>query len=184
MNWEAIGAIAEIVGAAAVVVTLAFLAVEVRSNKRALESASIDGFAAGYNAVNSSIMENADLAEIYRVGIENPEDLTETQKVQFIALGQSYINQFTTVKKYRDGGLLSDEEWDFQLTGITRVMNTPGGKWLRQRVAVAPNVEQEFQEAEGAETPVGFWAINKDRLTPALNEACMDRPARSDEGTK
>ena len=69
MNWEAISVIAEIVGAAAVVVTLAFLAVEVRNNKRTLESASIDSFAAGYNALNTSIMENADLAETYRIGI-------------------------------------------------------------------------------------------------------------------
>ena len=171
MNWEAIGVLAEIVGAAAVVITLAFLAYEVRSNKRALESASVDTFAAGYNAVNSSIMENSELAEIYRVGIENPENLSETQKIQFIALGQSYINQSTTVKKYRDAGLLSDEEWDFQLTGIANVMTSKGGKWLRQRVAIAPNVEKAFQEAEVSDIPQEFWGIKEGQDKAAPNEA-------------
>lgn len=37
MNWEAIGAIAEIVGALAVVVTLAYLAIQVRQNTRMMQ---------------------------------------------------------------------------------------------------------------------------------------------------
>jgi len=43
MNWEAIGVIAEVVGAAAVIVSLVYLAVQVSSNTRALKaSASFD----------------------------------------------------------------------------------------------------------------------------------------------
>ena len=34
MNWDAIGAVGEVVGAAAVVVTLAYLAVQIRRNTR------------------------------------------------------------------------------------------------------------------------------------------------------
>ena len=88
--------------------------------------------------------------------------------MRFIALGQSYINQFTTVKKYRDAGRFSDDEWNFQLIGTAHVMNTPGGKWLRKRVAVAPNVEKEFLDAEGNDSADGFWAANQEphKLAP------------------
>jgi hypothetical protein len=37
MNWAAIGAIGEIVGAVAVVVTLAYLAIQVRQNTRMMQ---------------------------------------------------------------------------------------------------------------------------------------------------
>ena len=37
MNWEAIGALGEVVGAIAVVLTLAYLAIQVRQNSNALD---------------------------------------------------------------------------------------------------------------------------------------------------
>ena len=37
MNWEALGAIGEVVGAIAVVLTLAYLAIQVRQNSNALD---------------------------------------------------------------------------------------------------------------------------------------------------
>lgn len=40
MNWEAIGVIAELVGAVAVVISLGYLAIQVRSNTRALKASS------------------------------------------------------------------------------------------------------------------------------------------------
>ncbi len=46
MNWEIATAIAEISGAIAVIVTLVYLATEVRQNRKAIESASIDALSA------------------------------------------------------------------------------------------------------------------------------------------
>lgn len=40
MDWEAIGVIAEVIGAVAVVISLGYLAVQVRSNTRALKASS------------------------------------------------------------------------------------------------------------------------------------------------
>lgn len=42
MNWDAIGAIGELVGALAVVLTLAYLAMEVRRNRLSTESSSVE----------------------------------------------------------------------------------------------------------------------------------------------
>ena len=40
MNWEAIGAIGEVLGAAAVVVTLGYLAVQIRQNSQAVKNSA------------------------------------------------------------------------------------------------------------------------------------------------
>jgi len=45
MNWAAAGVISEIVGAIAVVVSLLFLASEVKRNRNATESTSVDALA-------------------------------------------------------------------------------------------------------------------------------------------
>jgi hypothetical protein len=43
MNWEALGAIGEIVGAIAVVVTIGYLAVQIRQNTESLHAATFQG---------------------------------------------------------------------------------------------------------------------------------------------
>ncbi len=43
MNWDAVGAIAELVGATAVVLTLVYLSIQLRQNTRAVEHATERG---------------------------------------------------------------------------------------------------------------------------------------------
>jgi len=57
MNWEALGAIGEIVGAVAVVVTLVYLAVQIRQNTRSAKVCS-----------NQLIDSAAQPAELHRPG--------------------------------------------------------------------------------------------------------------------
>lgn len=60
MDWEAIGAIAEIIGAVAIVVTLIYLAIQVRQNSEILS--------ANVRATNFLGM-----ADTWRIGAESPE---------------------------------------------------------------------------------------------------------------
>ena len=58
MNWEAIGAIGEIVGGAGVIATLIYLAVQIRQNTRSVEAATYQSVAesladASYRLVNA-----------------------------------------------------------------------------------------------------------------------------------
>ena len=75
MNWAMAGAIAEVTGAVAVVVTLIYLAVEIRQSRNATESASIDALATGFNVLNTSIVENAEVAEVYLHGMKDTESV-------------------------------------------------------------------------------------------------------------
>jgi len=43
MNWDAVGAIAELIGATAVVLTLVYLSIQLRQNTRAVEHATERG---------------------------------------------------------------------------------------------------------------------------------------------
>ena len=50
MNWEAIGAIGEVLGAAAVVATLGYLAVQIRQNSRAVKNSAAQSMLSEANA--------------------------------------------------------------------------------------------------------------------------------------
>jgi hypothetical protein len=64
MNWEAIGAVGEIVGAVAVILTLIYLAAQIRQNTNSVRAAAVDAAITHVSNVRETIFVNADIAEI------------------------------------------------------------------------------------------------------------------------
>ena len=73
MNWEAIGAIGEIVGAIAVVVTVGYLAVQIRQNTRSIRAAAVHQATVGASDFARSIAESEELARIFSAGFRGFE---------------------------------------------------------------------------------------------------------------
>ena len=65
MNWEAIGAIGEIVGAAAVFLTLIYLALQIRQNTSSVRLAAVDAAITHVSNVRQGIFADAEVTEIY-----------------------------------------------------------------------------------------------------------------------
>jgi hypothetical protein len=90
MNWQAIGTVAEVVGAAAVVVSLVYLSVQIRQNTRQVEE---QGRAQRFSALGvlfdnwrnfrSSIISDQRVASIWRRGNEDPGQLDADDRVVF-----------------------------------------------------------------------------------------------------
>jgi hypothetical protein len=64
MDWSAIGAIAEIIGAAGVVVSLMYLAYQVRQNTRATKAGTRQALADGVQRLASDVVEVDDIARV------------------------------------------------------------------------------------------------------------------------
>lgn len=151
MNWDAIGVIAEMLGATAVVVTLAFLTIETRRNRIAAESNSVDSLGAGWNALNVHVISDPDLCELWNKGFNEPETLNEVQLTRFMLMGQSYVNHFMTVKRHHDAGALPEQQWASHAAGTAQFMCSPGGRWLRENIAITPDVEDFFRSFDDRE---------------------------------
>lgn len=157
MNWNAAGVIAEIVSAIAVVISLLFLAFEVRRNRNATESASVDALAEGFNSTNALLASDPELAAIWIKGMSNPTALSEVESMRFIATTQSYINHFSSVVKYHESGLLPEDEWLSHYHSMHHIFNSPGGKWLREKLNMAPAVRAVFDAPLDNPRAEGFW---------------------------
>lgn len=87
MNWEAIGAIGEIIGATAVIVSLAYLGIQIRNQNVESRIASVHDVLEGFRT-EISAFRTAELAELLGNGSEDFEALSDIEKIQFVAMVQ------------------------------------------------------------------------------------------------
>ncbi len=76
MNWDAIAAVGEILGAIAVVISLLYLAVQIRQNSRAMKGASTHGIT---QTIQSELRWSFDYGEAFLKMINDPATLTELE---------------------------------------------------------------------------------------------------------
>lgn len=81
MNWDAAGALGEIIGATAVVVTVIYLAIQIRTTRVDSASAATYSVIEGFSRWRSTILENTDVAEALTKA-NRQETLTERELLQ------------------------------------------------------------------------------------------------------
>ena len=129
MNWEAIGAIGEIVGALAVFLTLAYLAMQIRQNTKAVRASAIDSSVNSISAIRSKVLESEEVTDIYVRGSEDPESLSATEIIRYRVLLTNILwgaLNLHSQSKYAD---LSESMWECQKPLIRRILDSPGGRW-------------------------------------------------------
>jgi len=83
VNWEAISAIGQLVGALAVVISLIYLAREVRSNARATRQAAMRATLDNFNRLGQQLTQHSDLAGLYYRGLDDFESLEGVDRARF-----------------------------------------------------------------------------------------------------
>ena len=84
MNWDAISAIGEIVGATAVVVSLIYLAFQIRAQNLEARVAAIHEISVGFREVLTT-MSTGDMAELFSSANEDYDSLTNAELIKLIS---------------------------------------------------------------------------------------------------
>ena len=128
MNWEALGAIGEIVGAVAVVLTLGYLAVQIQQNTRSLQAASLQSI---LNAPREWFFlphaQNAEISDLFARGLNGLDYLDQNEQRRFGCLMLEQCFQMQNVMQLRDRSLLSDGDYYAWLKYTASLFRTPGG---------------------------------------------------------
>ena len=118
MNWEAIGAVGEIVGATAVVASLAYLAIQIRHNTQQLEQqgrthrlSSLIATEASAAQFRASLAQNPQLASVWRRGLESMSSLSPDEATQFDYLCTDYLWVWANIWMKVQEGLFFEEAW-------------------------------------------------------------------------
>ena len=85
MNWEAIGAIGEILGALAVFSSLVYLANQIRAQNRESRIASVHELTEAYRDM-ISVLQYPEMADLFVEALDNFDDLTPSKRIRFVVL--------------------------------------------------------------------------------------------------
>ena len=128
-DWGAIG---EVVGAAAVIVTLIYVALQVRENSRQLRLTSTLSINRLINESFDPIYNNEKNLYIWTTGLKSPDTLAESDFEIFLLFMTRLLNSIETVVTHNRLDALDTEVFERYLPFFKGIIGTPGGEaWLK-----------------------------------------------------
>jgi hypothetical protein len=111
VNWNAIGAMGELIGAVGVIISVVYLAVQVRQNTRSVRGAVYDSLATSLEHLNRPLVENADLARALSAVTEDWTTATEDDRARVVHFYSAAFKLFENVHYQHSQGLIEEELW-------------------------------------------------------------------------
>lgn len=142
MNWEAIGALGEILGAAAVVMTLAYLAAQLRQNTRALRSSTFQEINTGMSRTSEIFATSPDLCLLLLKAQDGLSSLTAGERVRLSFAMVMTMRRLHAVHVQRELGAVSDDfTTSFERSVISVIVGSPGVRewWSSSSHAFPPD---------------------------------------------
>ena len=111
MNWDAINAISQFVSSIAVVLSMLYLAKEVNRSTRVAKVAAQDAAASAVRDVTNTFMENADMARIWGIGLEDLKTLSVEEQARFFHASHQFLKALETIHFHYLNGLMDKQLW-------------------------------------------------------------------------
>ena len=111
MNWEAAGAVGEIVGAIGVIASLLYVAMQVRMSTRASVIESKLATSRMHSDFLGSLIQNPELDEILRRGLAGLEPLSKEDYHRFSNLTLQAFTVFSACYFQVEAGTMNSDEW-------------------------------------------------------------------------
>jgi len=166
MNWEAIGAIGEILGALVVIATVLYLSRQVRESNKHAQAEAERETQEKWNHYIDSYTRDPIAREVMRKGYYSFDNLSNSEKSVFMVGMAQFINHLDMVLRMESKGLLSKEFSDSIGGIVVSLIATSGGRefWKSGATSFQP-LSREYI-SNGIESPdilsftdiYPFWA--------------------------
>jgi len=134
MNWEAIGATGELIGAFTVVISLIYVGVQVRHSAGAVRSAAANDASVAMQNWYLEIGSNRQASDIWFNAMTSPEPLATHDEFQFMMSMHSCLLGMQNSYLLSQEGTLDAEFREAITTALVAVKDLPGmGRYWRQR---------------------------------------------------
>jgi hypothetical protein len=156
VNWDAIGAIGQIVGAIAVIATLGYLARQIKQQNASTSLNVQNGVLDELSRLNELLASDETLAVLFNKGVFDPDELSDGEAAQFSWMLRFCSNVYIKLHHLRQEGLVSQSDWENQAMQGSFLFNSPGGKKFLEGHTRA--FQDEFRAITS--TPTGDSAID------------------------
>src|SRR3989338_2365683 len=128
MNWEAVSAIGQLLGAVAVVITLVYVSREVRANPQAMVRCTRDSVCRKLMELNHMLAQDDRLAWIFQHGSKDPqwESLSEEARARLAAVLFSLFKVFENLYLHTLNESIEPEVWEYNNQMLFVYATQPG----------------------------------------------------------
>jgi hypothetical protein len=151
LNWEAIGAVGEILAASAVVLTLIYLAKELKNTKSSSEVSASDRLIAGFDKINMLIITDSSVREV----LLSEGELSAADKEQLYAFANLFCNMWLSAQIAFDNGQIPNDLY----------------------LGAAKDVTMELERFPNLREPIELWL----ERFPEVSDSAIFAPLRANK---
>ena len=132
---EDLGNLGDFIGGLAVVVTLVYLAFQIRHNTMSVEAAAVQSASQSFADIVESFARDPEMMKLYLRGIRDYESLSGEDRQRFAAIMGSMLHRFEGLVVLSDRGILPPRSWDGAVNRLRGTFALPGTLvwWQRGR---------------------------------------------------
>jgi hypothetical protein len=140
MNWDAIAALAELLGAVAVLASLVYLAAQIRQNTQMVKSSIRQQLTMTSQDLLFKMIDEADVLAKLRDG----EDLSVAEEIKANQLTRAAFRGYEDYAYQHQHGLLDTSEWTARLETIRVSLDLPlmREQWMATRQSYSDNLQK------------------------------------------
>lgn len=114
MNWDAMSTAAEIVGAAGVVVTLIYLAIQTRDNVKVLRARAVWDAQVSFVEVNQTLGDGGAVSKLIYKSLSNPNELSTYEQYLAHRFTRGWFQRMEAQYALYKAGILDSEVWELR----------------------------------------------------------------------
>ena len=153
MDWGAVSAVAGMLAAIFVGVTVVYLALQVKASTKATHSQTYQLATSALAEMAGIIGRDTQLARIFRIGMVDPSALNEDEFTQFGYLGISLFRRFENVFFQYQSGMIDEDFWVGHRDNILWFFHRPGTQiwWKDRRFAFSKRFREFLDDSKPTE---------------------------------
>jgi hypothetical protein len=167
MDWDAVGAVGEAVGAVGVIITLLYLASTVRQNTRTEKASSRQTILDNFYGNAWETARDMGLRHVVLAGLNRYSELSAEDKASFDLLQLRYMGNLHNALLLKNAGSLDQESFDLIANAFIGGILTQGGRdWWNlalKGAEISPSVREYVQErlSAGSDLPPSWTDVHE-----------------------
>jgi hypothetical protein len=118
--------VTQIVAGIAVVLSIIYLALQLKQNTRAVRLNTLHGISEAFRAQYALVGASEAVASVYMKGLSQPDELNQAERVQFYALMHNQVRSYENAFYQHTEGALDERYWAGMLGQMVNTSSQPG----------------------------------------------------------
>ena len=126
MNLESLGNIGEFIGGLAVIVSLLYLAIQIRQNTKTIRASNYESVLNGLREFHALIAQDGELADIFMRGSADLASLKPQERVRFNMVQYNVFTNFSVAIHLHEQGMIESRLLRVFEDGLISMLDQPG----------------------------------------------------------